>query len=76
MTTVLSATSRGQVTLPKSWRDKFDTNYFQAEIQDEQIILRPLKSQKTITESIEDAWQEALAGKVVTHEELLKKYGI
>ncbi|MBI5411760.1 AbrB/MazE/SpoVT family DNA-binding domain-containing protein [Candidatus Peregrinibacteria bacterium] len=76
MTTVLSATSRGQVTLPKKWRDQFDTTHYQAEIRDSEIVLRPLNTKKSFKESIEEAWQDALKGNVISHEALMKKYGL
>ena len=40
--TVLKSFGTGQVTLPKAWREKFDTKYFVAVIQDDQITLKPL----------------------------------
>lgn len=34
----------GQVTLPKEWRDRFDTKNFLAEDTDEGLLIKPLKS--------------------------------
>ncbi len=76
MTTILAATSRGQVTLPKAWRDQFDTSYFQAEVQDDQMILKPLKTSKTLKEELDEAWQDYRAGKAISQQELIKKYGL
>lgn len=38
---VLKSFGTGQVTLPKTWREKFDTQYFVAIIQDNQITIKP-----------------------------------
>lgn len=76
-TTILSATSRGQVTLPKKWRDQFKTTHFKAEVNDNEIVLRPMNTKKSFKESIEDSWDDYMkGGKVITQEELIKKYGL
>ncbi len=76
MNKVLQSTERGQITLPKKWREKFDTNYFSAEIANDQIIITPLLKAKNLDEELTDSWQEYKDGKFITHEELMKKYGI
>ena len=42
-TKILKATSKGQITLPKKWRDRFDTENFKAEIAENQIVIKPIK---------------------------------
>lgn len=74
MDKILTATSRGQVTLPKAWRDKMNTSNFIATVDGEKLIIRPLK--KTLEDIVEDSWEEYKNGKVVTHEEMIKKYGL
>lgn len=42
-TKILKATSKGQITLPKKWRDKFKSDNFFAEINPDRIIIKPLE---------------------------------
>jgi len=42
MTTVLKATSRGQITLPAKWRKNFKTDRFTARIRERSIEIQPL----------------------------------
>ena len=42
MTTILKATTKGQVTIPKKWRDKFNTNQFIITIKGDKLELEPL----------------------------------
>ena len=76
MDKILQTTSRGQVTLPKDWRDQFPTNYFKAKINGTQIIIEPLIPEKDFEQSVEDSWQEYKEGKFMSHEDLKKKYGV
>lgn len=76
-TTILSSTSRGQVTLPKNWRDKFDTRFYKAEMKEGLITLTPLLEEKNDLESqIEASWQEYKQGKVISQKALIEKYGL
>lgn len=75
MNKILQATSRGQVTLPKGWRDKFATSYFLAEIKNDELVIKPLSS-KTLKDEVEDSWQEYQEGKVISGKDLMKKYGL
>lgn len=77
MNKILQATSRGQVTLPKEWRGKFETHYYLAEMNGTEITLRPLVPKTpTLEESVEQAWAEYQAGDFISHEDLIKKYGL
>lgn len=76
MVKVLHSTSRGQITLPKEWRDNFDTDYFKVEIQEKQLIIVPLNPEKTFKDKVEGAWAEYEDGKFVSNEDLKKKYGL
>ncbi len=76
MNKILQATSRGQVTLPKGWRDKFDTNYFVAEIKNDELVIKPLANAGTLKDQVESSWKEYKEGKVISGEELMKKYGL
>ena len=42
MNTILKATSRGQVTIPVAWRNRFKTNQFIATIRDDKLEIKPL----------------------------------
>lgn len=76
MVKVLHSTSRGQITLPKEWRDNFDTDYFKVEIQKEKLIIVPLNPEKTFKDKVEESWKEYEDGKFANHEDLKKKYGL
>jgi len=74
MTKIVHATSRGQVTLPKNWRDQAGTNYFEITVQGADLIIRPLPSQNGLNEKVEKAWGEYLREETVDHAALKKKY--
>jgi bifunctional DNA-binding transcriptional regulator/antitoxin component of YhaV-PrlF toxin-antitoxin module len=76
MVKILHSTSRGQITLPKEWRDNFDTDYYRVEIQAEKLVIVPLNSEKTFKDKVEESWGEYQRGGVVSHEDLKKKYGL
>ncbi len=76
MVKVLHSTSRGQITLPKEWRDNFDTEYYQVEVRKEKLIIVPLRTQETFADKVESAWKEYQDGEFVDHEDLKKKYGL
>ena len=40
--TILKSTSRGQITLPKEWRDHFSTNSYFVEMREDTLIIKPL----------------------------------
>lgn len=67
---ILKATSKGQLTLPKKWRDRFDTDNFVIELHAEQAILRPLKVE-TSDEVIFDADKDN-DGQGIAIEEMMK----
>ena len=74
MNKILQSTTRGQVTLPKDWRDQFGTDIFIAEYDEKKIVLKPL--QKTFEETIESSWEEYQNGDIVEGSDLMKKYGL
>ena len=76
MTKILQATSRGQVNLPKEWRKLFNTNYFKVEIKDTELVITPLITVNTLNEAVEESWEEYLKGKTISHEKVMKKYGL
>lgn len=76
MVKVLHSTSRGQITLPKEWRDNFDTNYFKVEIQKEKLIIVPLNPEKSFKDTVEESWRQYEDGSFISHVDLKKKYGL
>ncbi len=40
------------------------------------MILKPLKTSKTLKEELDEAWQDYRAGKAISQQELIKKYGL
>jgi len=76
MNKILQATNRGQVTLPKTWRDKFKTNYYIVEIKNESLSFKPLIQKKSFKDEIENSWQEYKGGEFIDHDTLKKKYGL
>ena len=49
---IITISSKGQVTIPKSMRDKIQAKEYIFELKGENIILKPIKIQKTYTEKI------------------------
>jgi len=76
MNKVLRATSRGQVTLPKVWRDKFNTDYFYVEIDSDSLVIKPLRQKGAFEDAIESSWNEYKSGKIISSSDLMKKYGL
>ena len=46
MTTITKATSRGQITLPKAWRDKFKTDQYIIKAGNFKIEILPLDKEE------------------------------
>ncbi len=76
MVKVLHSTSRGQITLPKEWRDEFDTDYFKVEIQKDKLIIVPMNPEKSFKNKVEESWQQYGNGMFISNENLKKKYGL
>ncbi|MEK7523557.1 MAG: AbrB/MazE/SpoVT family DNA-binding domain-containing protein [Patescibacteria group bacterium] len=47
---VIKSTSQGQITLPKSWREKFKTDNFILQIESNQIVIKPVRIEEMETE--------------------------
>lgn len=77
---IINATERGQITLPKKWRDMFDTDCYSIEIKDKELIIRPMVYKKEFLESLKEASaeadREADRGELIPFEEIKKKYGL
>lgn len=46
MTTILKATSKGQITVPSKWRKKYNTNQYIAKIKNDILEIKPLLLEK------------------------------
>jgi len=71
---VIAASARGQITIPKKIRDKFDTDYFKVSSEGESIVLTPVEPQlkSGLMEELEDAYQDYLQHGGHTWEEVKK----
>lgn len=80
MNKILQATSRGQITLPKKWREKYKTLYFKAETLDDSIVITPLlevdASKTNLEKELGKACVQYKKGQYIDGEELMKKYGL
>lgn len=61
MTTILKTTSKGQITIPATWRKKFNTNQFIATLAENKLEIKPLildklkvKKEFTVFDAIRD----------------------
>lgn len=70
---IVKTTSKGQVTLPKIWRDKFDTGDFLMQIDVNSITIKPvnLRELQAEEEVIFDADRDN-NGKGVTPDEIIR----
>ena len=48
MTTIVKATSKGQITLPITWRKQFKTNQFVLRIKKDVIQIEPIELEKIL----------------------------
>lgn len=52
---VVRSTDRGQITLPKEWRDNFHTDSYLVEMRDDKLIVFPLNVDTAKEEVLFDA---------------------
>lgn len=72
---VVKATTKGQVTLPKAWRDQFETDNFLLIMRSKQIVIKPLYLEEHYDEAGEEVIFDAYRdndGKGVDPEEIIK----
>ena len=73
---IINATERGQITLPKKWRDMFDTDCYSIEIKDKELIVRPMVYKKEFLQSLNESIKEYERGEYYTFDEVKKMYGL
>ncbi|HAO52279.1 TPA: hypothetical protein DCQ85_02310 [Candidatus Magasanikbacteria bacterium] len=78
MITITKATSKGQITIPASWRKRFSTDRFLVEQKDSHLEIRPLDLDKleqsqeyTVFDAIRDNKGKGIKAKDL--EKILKK---
>ena len=78
MITITKATSKGQITIPASWRKRFTTDRFLVEQKDSHLEIRPLDLDKleqsqeyTVFDAIRDNKGKGIKAKDL--EKILKK---
>ena len=70
-TKILKSTERGQITLPKEWRDHFVTNNYFAQISGDKLIITPLNLDTMNTEEVLFDADRDNAGKGVTPDQMI-----
>ena len=68
---ISKCTSKGQITLPKDWRDQFKTDDFMIQYDQKQLIIQPINISKLQEEIIFDADRDN-DGKGIPIDDLIK----
>lgn len=69
---ITKSTERGQITLPKAWRDSFPTNTFIVEMQKDKLIILPLNVDRAEGEEILFDADRDNNGKGVSADEIIR----
>lgn len=69
---VIKSTPRGQITLPKTWREQFRTDNFLLQIHGKQIIIQPVHIDQLEEEEIIFDADRDNDGKGVTPDEIIR----
>lgn len=75
MTTILKATTKGQITLPASWRNSFNTDKFIARVNGSKLEIEPLDLDQLATKKDEYTVFDAIRdyqGKGIKAQDLVK----
>lgn len=73
---ILSVSERGQVTIPKNFRDKVQVKHFIFEIKDDSITLKPLKTKEDFFAELENAEKDWKKNGGLTIKDIKKKYKV
>ncbi len=69
---IIKSTTKGQVTLPNIWREKFNTDNYILEIYAEKLIIKPIDINKLKNEEIIFDAERDNDGKGVSPAEFIK----
>ena len=69
---ITKSTERGQITLPKEWRDHFHSNHFIVEMHDDKLIIKPFKLKNHAEEEILFDADRDNGGKGVPVEDMIR----
>lgn len=69
---VVKATTKGQITLPKTWRDKFGTDDFVMLVEKEKLTIKPVKIEEMEEEEIIFDAKRDNDGKPISSSEMIK----
>lgn len=70
-TKIAKCTEKGQITLPKKWRELFDTDDFIIDFDDKQLTVKPIEMSKLSEEIVFDADRDN-GGKGISLDEMIK----
>lgn len=70
-TKIVKSTSKGQITLPKSWRNKFHTDSFMLKMEIDQVTIKPINIHEFSEEVVFDADRDN-DGKGVSPDEIIR----
>lgn len=68
---ILKSTPRGQITLPKKWREHAGTDHYVLHMEDNKLVIVPFHVDNTAEEIVFDADRDN-HGKGVTPEEMIR----
>lgn len=71
ITKIIKSTSKGQITLPKSWRNKFHTDFFVLRMDTDYVMIKPINIHELSEEVIFDADRDN-KGKGVSPDEIIR----
>lgn len=69
---IVKSTSKGQITIPKIWRDQFSTENFLLEIDNKYILIKPIRIEDIEEEEILFDAERDNKGKGVSPDEMIK----
>lgn len=70
-TKIAKCTEKGQITLPKQWRDLFNTDSFVVDFDDKQLTIKPFHMSKAKEDVIFDADRDH-EGKGIPLDDMIK----
>jgi bifunctional DNA-binding transcriptional regulator/antitoxin component of YhaV-PrlF toxin-antitoxin module len=69
---ILKSTERGQITLPKQWREQFPTDSYLVELHEDRIVIMPFHIDNASDEEIVFDADRDNDGKGVSPDEIIK----